>query len=240
MSTKKRILVIAIVHACFAILFLSFLLILSNGKNSTAESGLFWIYSLIIPIWCIIAGVITNCMSIKIGPLCFSLLVNVVHIIISMYEFAFAYKIDFGVQNLGFSYIGTASFFVLIGWLTVLIIKKIKLIIMNNTIISETLGCKKNDLNIQDKKAKSEVVTMSVNNPMVLKAYNKTTNRHEKYLIWINRKGKKASSNRIVWIDDVDLIVIDSDKVIYECNKKPKRISFEQYLALNKATNNTQ
>ena len=77
-----------------------------------------------------------------------------------------------------------------------------------------------------------------VDAPMYLKSYNKVTNRYEKYLIWYNPKGKLMSSDKIIYFDSVELIMVDSKRNIYAMLERPEKITMKQYLLMLEESKN--
>jgi hypothetical protein len=72
-----------------------------------------------------------------------------------------------------------------------------------------------------------------IDKPMLLKSYNKRSNKYEKYLVWQTKSGKVMSSDKIKYFDVVELIAIDSKRNIYAMIELPQKISMQTYLSLS-------
>ena len=149
-----------------------------------------------------------------------------------MYEFALVYSVDFGIQQLGVSYVATAVMYMLFGYCFVAVMRFVSTKLKDQKITTTAIRCSKVEFSLEEAKKEIGFNTTKVTDPKILNAYNKKKNRYEKYLVWVTKNGKILSSSRITWIDNVDLVVVDDRKSVYECTKKPKKISASEYFEL--------
>lgn len=199
------------------------IIICKSNASYTADDGIFWIYSMTIPVICIVAGAATRFISSRLKVFLASCGMNVFMIMISMYLLGMIYNINFGVQNLGISYVASAIGYMLVPYVVLATFFAVKNYFRDAAILRKAIGCRKLKFDLYIMNREHRIKTTSVQDPYVFRAYNKVTNRMEKYLIWMDGD-KMKSSARIIWIDRVDLAVVTEDKKIYACNAYPKKI----------------
>ena len=236
MSTKKRLLIIS---ACYVIAFMIFVIILAfstNGWLDDIQIGLQFAYSLYFTAIAITMGITTRLLSVKPSALILSMLLLMASICGSLLTFNIAYPADEIEQINGmndklsiFDDIGPDYMLYIIGVLLVsyiitVICVKIKQWFKSRSVV-------KNLALVERKQTK-------VDAPMYLKSYNKVTNRYEKYLIWYNPKGKLMSSDKIIYFDSVELIMVDSKRNIYAMLERPEKITMKQYLLMLEESKN--
>lgn len=236
MSTKKRLLIIS---ACYIVAFMIFVIILAfstSGWLDDIQIGLQFAYSLYFTAIAIAMGITTRLLSVKPSALILSTLLLVASICGSLLTFNIAYPADEIEQINGmndklsiFDDIGPDYMLYIIGVLLVsyiitIICVKIKQWFKSRSVV-------KNLALVERKQTK-------VDAPMYLKSYNKVTNRYEKYLIWYNPKGKLMSSDKIIYFDSVELIMVDSKRNIYAMLERPEKITMKQYLLMLEESKN--
>ena len=236
MSTKKRLLIIS---ACYIVAFMIFVIILAfstNGWLDDIQIGLQFAYSLYFTAIAIAMGITTRLLSVKPSALILSILLLMASICGSLLTFNIAYPADEIEQINGmndklsiFDDIGPDYMLYIIGVLLVsyiitIICVKIKQWFKSRSVV-------KNLALVERKQTK-------VDAPMYLKSYNKVTNRYEKYLIWYNPKGKLMSSDKIIYFDSVELIMVDSKRNIYAMLERPEKITMKQYLLMLEESKN--
>ena len=236
MSTKKRLLIIS---ACYVVAFMIFVIILAfstNGWLDDIQIGLQFAYSLYFTAIAITMGITTRLLSVKPSALILSMLLLMASICGSLLTFNIAYPADEIEQINGmndklsiFDDIGPDYMLYIIGVLLVsyiitVICVKIKQWFKSRSVV-------KNLALVERKQTK-------VDAPMYLKSYNKVTNRYEKYLIWYNPKGKLMSSDKIIYFDSVELIMVDSKRNIYAMLERPEKITMKQYLLMLEESKN--
>ena len=181
-------------------------------------------------------GITTRLLSVKPSALILSILLLMASICGSLLTFNIAYPADEIEQINGmndklsiFDDIGPDYMLYIIGVLLVsyiitVICVKIKQWFKSRSVV-------KNLALVERKQTK-------VDAPMYLKSYNKVTNRYEKYLIWYNPKGKLMSSDKIIYFDSVELIMVDSKRNIYAMLERPEKITMKQYLLMLEESKN--
>ena len=236
MSTKKRLLIIS---ACYVIAFMIFVIILAfstNGWLDDIQIGLQFAYSLYFTAIAIAMGITTRLLSVKPSAFILSILLLMASICGSLLTFNIAYPADEIEQINGmndklsiFDDIGPDYMLYIIGvllasYIITVICVKIKQWFKSRSVV-------KNLALVERKQTK-------VDAPMYLKSYNKVTNRYEKYLIWYNPKGKLMSSDKIIYFDSVELIMVDSKRNIYAMLERPEKITMKQYLLMLEESKN--
>ena len=236
MSTKKRLLIIS---ACYIVAFMIFVIILAfstSGWLDDIQIGLQFAYSLYFTAIAIAMGITTRLLSVKPSAIILSILLLMASICGSLLTFNIAYPADEIEQINGmndklsiFDDIGPDYMLYIIGVLLVsyiitIICVKIKQWFKSRSVV-------KNLALVERKQTK-------VDAPMYLKSYNKVTNRYEKYLIWYNPKGKLMSSDKIIYFDSVELIMVDSKRNIYAMLERPEKITMKQYLLMLEESKN--
>ena len=205
--------------AYFAITML-YISIVALGSKTAFEDPIYvrlYLYSLIFPLYCLAWGIATRLVSCKIEALVYSFALMMIQLIITLYSFRWIYSLDYGISNLGWSYVVMCATFMVIPHAI------IHLII---ALIDRTKSRK-----IVKKIAARKHSQKSVNEPRILKVYNKKNNRYEKYLLWKTKTGKWQSSERIIYFDFVELLAVDSNHNVYAFVERPTKIKLKEYLA---------
>jgi hypothetical protein len=189
------------------------------------------VYSLIFSVFLIGMGITTRIMSCKIWPLVLSCGMAMLTVGVSIYYYNWSYSEDaiysatggLGTKLSMFTHIGP-DYFLYCFWMfvgsylitvfAIAIIRKIKSKMLYNRL------------------SKKDLKQTEANSPKFLKSYNKVSNRYEKYLVYLDAKGRLCTSEKIRCYDVVDLIVIDINNKIYAMIEKPKKISMKEFVLL--------
>lgn len=234
MTTKKRIFILGIIYAAFYACFLIFLALASKNFLSDIQMGLYITYSLIFPLFMIAAGISTYKLSVKPIAAIISLGLATATTLLSLPIFNLAYPEDdikainglnpklSIIDDVGIDYIAYILGMLVVGYLIAL--------------FASYLTYKIKGYKICTKLAEKKRPQTKVDDPMLLKVYNKMTNKYEKYLIWRNKNGLQ-SSERIIYYDKVELVMVDSNRKIYAMLNEPEIISMRDYQQMLVDTN---
>ena len=217
MSTKKRIAILATGYCAITMLYIS---IVALGSKSIFSDPIYvrlYLYSIIFPLYCGVCGLITRFVSCRpIGVVSSFALLNA-QLITTLYSFKWIYDLDYGIANLGISYVLMCGAFFAIPFvlchLAIVLIDWLKA----RKIVYRIAG--------------TSHYQKSIDNPRTMKVYNKKRNRYERYLVWMSKAGKYRASERIIYFDRVELIAVDIDHNVYNFLKKPKKISLKEYVS---------
>lgn len=220
MSTKKRIFIISMIYLGVSLFYFAVLAIGSASFFADAVYARTYTYSLFFPIYCVICGIFTRILSCKLGVLILSMGLNLSQLVLSLYKFRWIYELNYGVGNLGFSYVLVSYVLLLLGYVIAALLIWMVHRIRARKVVKAI--------------AQKHHTQKSINNPLFLKVYNKRTNRNEKYLVWITKAGKYMSSEPIIYYDPVELLAVDSSRNVYAFMSQPDKIKMKEYLELAK------
>jgi hypothetical protein len=222
MSTKKRVGIVLLIYLCVSLLYLGLLAIGSASFFADPKLSRTYTYSLFFPLYCVVCGIFTRILSCRKRVLLISMCANLVQLIFSLYKFRLVYKLNYGIQNLGISYVVVAYALLLVGYagcsLIIFLIYRYK--------------SRKSVRAIAKKQHKQH----NIGEAMLLKAYNKKNNRNERYLVWKTKSGKTSSSEAIIYYDPVELIAVDSQHRVYTFVGDPVKIKMKEYLSMISTT----
>jgi hypothetical protein len=176
-------------------------------------------YSIIFPAFCIICGIFTRLLCSKIWVLIYSFCLNGTILILSLKEMGWIHDADYGIHNIEQSYINYVWLLMLAPYVLISIIKWIKRFVGQRKIIKK----------VENKNKQSQ---KSVNRPMFMRVYNKKRDRKERYLVWISKKDRVATSDAIVYYDPVELIAIDENGIVYAFIEEPYYISTKEFVEM--------
>ena len=218
MSTKKRVAIILLIYLGTSMLYFALLAIGSTSFFADPKLARTYTYSLFFPIYCIVCGVFTRLLSCRKRVLVISMIANLAQLVLSLYKFRWIYKLNYGIQNLGISYMIVAYALLLAGY----VICSLIVFWLYRSRSRKTVKA------IANKQHKQH----NIGEPMLLKVYNKKSNRNEKYFIWKNKTGKVLSSEEIIYYDPVELIAVDSQHRVYTFWEPPTKITMKEYLSM--------
>lgn len=216
MSTKKRLLIILSIYTGASLLYLAVLAIGSTSFFANAIMARTYTYSLFFPIYCLICGIFTRLLSCRLCVLTMSLLFNLAQLIISLYKFRLVYKLNYGIKNLGISYVLVSFALILLSYTIVSVVKWA----IRHFKVKKIVG----------KLASENHMQKSINDPKFLKVYNKKTDRFEKYLVWNSKSGKQRTSAPIIYYDRVEMVAVDTDRHVYAFMTEPEKIKMSEFL----------
>lgn len=233
MSTKKRFLIISAYFLAVLMLIFSYVVLADDSTTEKATLILKVTFSLLAVVGVLIGGMFTRIMSCKPWVFFASMFYSVVVSLTPLYfcNLAFTEETILILNNgdsPSFSLtrdVGASYFWYIIAVyagayiFTHLIYK-----------FSEWFSGRKltKELSMANRKQ------TKVDNPMIVKSYNKRSNKYEKYLVWQTKNGKWMSSDKIRFYDVVELIIIDSKRNIYAMVEPPQKISMKTYIELSR------
>lgn len=216
MSTRKRIFILSLWYIISFIVTFSTVVIIANKSGASSRYLNTTMFSLIIPIFSIICGILTKSLSCKYWVICFTILFNLAWIYGITETVNYVYEVSYYFD---LSYIFATIAYLLLGYILISALKYLYKSIKVRKIIKNIISQPKDYINVDG-------------NPKLLKVYNKKSDAYEKYLIWTNKAGKIYSSEKIIYYDPIDLIIIDSKKKIYALITDPKKITPKEYRIL--------
>lgn len=232
MSTKKRFLIISAYFLAVLMLIFSYVTLADDSTTEKATLILKVTFSLFAVLGVLIGGIFTRIMSCKPWVFFTGIIYSIIISLMPLYfcNIAFTEETILILNNgdsPSFSVardVGSSYF-----WYIVLLF--VGAYILTHLIYKfcEWFSGRRlsKELSMTNRKQ------TKVDNPMIVKSYNKRSNKYEKYLVWQTKSGKWMSSDKIRYFDVVELIIIDSKRNIYAMVETPQRISMKTYIELS-------
>lgn len=232
MSTKKRFLIISAYFLACLMLMFSYIMLADSSTTEKATLILKITFSLFAAGAVFIGGIFTRIFSCKPWVFFVGIIYSVIVSIIPLYfcNWAFTEEIILILNN------GDSPSFSITRDVGLSYFIYIVAIFVGTYIITHL--CYKfanwwSGRSLMKELAMTNRKQTKIDKPMILKSYNKRSNKYEKYLVWQTKSGKVMSSDKIKYFDVVELIAIDSKRNIYAMIELPQKISMQTYLSLS-------
>ncbi len=234
MSTKKRFLIISAYFLAMLMIIFSYVVLSDDSTTEKATLILKVTFSLLAVLSVLIGGIFTRIMSCK--PWVF--LVGVVYSIILSLSPLYFCNLAFTDETILILNNGDSPSFSITRDVGASYFWYIVALFVGSYILTHL--CYKvcewwSGRRLSKELSMANRKQTKVDNPMLVKSYNKKSNKYERYLVWQTKSGKWMSSDKIRFYDVVELIIIDSKRNIYAMVETPQKISMKTYIELSRA-----